>query len=1683
MHKRIDSEMRQWVPPGSSIATTHQLGMPSLFGHHSKWWPYLLAVAMTTATIGLRVIFTDWFDDRPLLVLFLLPITLSAYLGGLGPGLLATAIVTLGTFYIVLPPLTTFQLSKPIDLFQWLLMVTGGVLVCVFNEILLRARNRAEASEQLQALTLASIGDAVITTNLQGQITFMNREAVRLTGWPLNEAAGQPLLSVFRVFDRQTSLAVENLVETVLRATTPTRQAEPFCLLTREGQKISIEANSAPIKLANDVALGIVLVFRDNTERKRAEEQLRKSEERLRLTLAATNLGIWEWNLHNDSIYWSPECYKLFGQDSFGGTLAAFQQLVYPEDWAMGMAAALQAIATRTNLSAEFRILHPDGKLHWLANLGQTRYDEQGQPLLMIGTVHNITERKQAEEALRISEERFAVAFNASPEALAITTFNEGRFVLVNDAWVKVFGVSREAALGQQFQQLKIWLDDEQRNYVFNRVRETGAVVDFEITGQTIGGQTRQLLINAKLIKLGVETFVLSVSKDITERKQAENKLRESEEKFRLFIKHNPSAVAMFDREMRYLAASPRWSQDLNFQGEIIGRSHYELFPEIPEAWKEIHRRCLAGAVEKSEGDRFQRADGSAQWLRWEIAPWRDSAGQIGGIVIFGEDITARKEAEEALRTSEHHFRALFESASVGNVECDVRTGRYLRVNQKMCELTGYSAEELLARTFHEITHPEDQPSNILHYQQFTAQEIPGYAVEKRYIRKDGTSIWVSATPSLLLDEAGQPWRTIAAIQDITERKRAEAALSSSEQHFRALFDGAGVGNVECDAKTGRFLRVNQKMCEFTGYTAEELIGRQFSEITYPADQDSTLAEYQQFITQQIPTYAVEKRYVRKDGALVWVSVTSSLLRDEADQPWRTVAAIQDITERKRAEAALQLSEERLQLLHQIISNPYTDHTEKVNQLLRLGCQQFGLENGAVTKREPTHFEVTYVASAGNTVAPGLQCPVELTYCQETVRRNDLFELEHAGASDWRGHPAYATYGVETYFGMPVQCGNQTYGTLCFTSLTPRQTPFSSGDRDLLRLMTQWISAELTRQATAASLQESETRFRALFEQTPVGKAIVDLETQRIVDCNHVATTLLGYDKEELCALSISDVDMLHRPKEIEATLAALKRREKVQFETIYRRKDGKHRDVLVVGIGIQIHGKTFGYGSIIDITEKKQAEAALQQERERLEKIATSSPIVILSFRVGPDRVHAYPYVSPAFYELYGVTPQDLANDPRITDERVHPDDLPLLAESLAVSARTLSRWHHIWRVKHPDKGEIWVEGYGTPVPEPDGSVIWHGILNDVTERQHTENALRVEKERLEKMALASPIAMYSFNCTVEGVLSLRYASAAYYEILGLNHPGVTNDLSAMFARIPVEDTLRIRAAREESARTMAVLHETHRYQHPQKGERWIESYSAPVRESDGSLTWHGVVNDITERKQTEQNLLLTQNQLRHLATHLQSVREEERTAIAREIHDDLGQMLTAMRFNLKWIEQGIDPSATALRERVTNATDLISQTIQIVRRIATSLHPAILDDFGLPAALEWQVNEFQKHSGIRCHIEDLPAALPLERNRALALFRICQETLTNVARHAGATEISLSLREEQENVWLRIHDNGRGIALDALAKRRSLGLISMRERALSLGGEFTVQGAPGNGTTVTVRIPIPGEVQPALS
>jgi two-component system sensor histidine kinase UhpB len=357
-----------------------------------------------------------------------------------------------------------------------------------------------------------------------------------------------------------------------------------------------------------------------------------------------------------------------------------------------------------------------------------------------------------------------------------------------------------------------------------------------------------------------------------------------------------------------------------------------------------------------------------------------------------------------------------------------------------------------------------------------------------------------------------------------------------------------------------------------------------------------------------------------------------------------------------------------------------------------------------------------------------------------------------------------------------------------------------------------------------------------------------------------------------------------------------------------------------------------------------------------------------------------------------------------------------------------------------------------------------------DATERKRTEEVLRQSEDRFRRLVELMPVAVYV--CDAAGRIQSYNKRAV--ELWGREpKSGGTAQRYCSSLRLYSPDGKCVPHRESKMAEVLRTGIEARDVEvvieRPGGSCITVLVNIVPLINGDGELI--GAMNcfqDITERKRAQRELQRSLDQLRALAGRLQIVREEERKRVARDIHDQLGQALTAIKIDLNaLIHEQKPPSESLFR--------LIDQTIQSVRRISTELRPGILDDLGLMPAVEWAAAEFESRTGTKCRL-DLPQDdIVIDRELATALFRILQETFTNVARHANATRVDVRLAKDDDSLTLEVHDNGKGISDEELSADSSLGILGMRERALLLGGELAISGAPGEGTTIRVRIPEP--------
>jgi PAS domain S-box-containing protein len=431
----------------------------------------------------------------------------------------------------------------------------------------------------------------------------------------------------------------------------------------------------------------------------------------------------------------------------------------------------------------------------------------------------------QAEAATRAAlEHRGAILEAVGDGVVAVNA--EGRVDLLNPAANALTGWSGEQARGRLVEEVVDLVDTVTDAPLPNPARTAltsgGPVTppDDQAILKARNGDRFQVAVAATPLP-GGDGAVLAI-RDMTQSSRLRATMRHERRILKLFVEHAPAAIAMFDREMRYLAVSRRFLVDHQLEGQdLIGQCHYDVFPDLPERWREANQRCLQGAVEGGSEDLWPRADGRTDWVRWAIHPWYEIGNQVGGLVLFSEVITARKETELALEASRRQLAHLFtvSPAVIYALRADSLEPTWVSPN--VIDLLGYTVAEVLEPDWWvEHLHAGDRQRALVDMETLAAAGRVSH--EYRFHRKDGSLLWVLDDLRLVRDESGQPTEIIGAWTDITHRREAEAALKRSEAKFRSLFQRHAAVKLLLDPDDGRILEANEAAAAFYGWSQDD---------------------------------------------------------------------------------------------------------------------------------------------------------------------------------------------------------------------------------------------------------------------------------------------------------------------------------------------------------------------------------------------------------------------------------------------------------------------------------------------------------------------------------------------------------------------------------------------------------------------------------------------------------------------------------------------------------------------------------------------------------------------------------------------------------------------------------------------------------------------------------------------
>ncbi len=638
-------------------------------------------------------------------------------------------------------------------------------------------------------------------------------------------------------------------------------------------------------------------------------------------------------------------------------------------------------------------------------------------------------------------------------------------------------------------------------------------------------------------------------------------------------------------------------------------------------------------------------------------------------------------------------------------------------------------------------------------------------------------------------------------------------------------------------------------------------------------------------------------------------------------------------------------------------------------------------------------------------------------------------------------------------------CHRKKDGTVIDVEITTHDLIFEEKPARLV------MATDITmRKRAEEAVRDSEERFRMIFENVFDGICIYtnnpDPYKRKLIECNERYASMAGRTREELQRVGIQELQITLEESANSNRLEALAKGEIYQGSFSWIRPDGKDNIIEYTGVPITWRGEPYSIGIDRDVTEQKRVERALRESEKKYRDIVTWAPIGIyqstragemLSANTSIAKLLGYDNVD----ELIGChMGQSIYYDDEDRKRFIAQHDA--YGENVALSCETR------WRKK--DGSIVWVLMTVHDLRDKSGNILYYeGFVFDITERKHAEEALRESEERYRLLVENSTDLVIEIDA--EG--KFLYVSSNVKLILGFEPADLvgTNVLSRVYGK---DKPLMKEILDNQGGSVM------YRYGDNLGRWHWFESSGRVYSTSSGEQRMVMVSRDITQRRKAEQELDVSRKQLQHFTEHLEQVLEEERKRISRELHDELGQLLTILKFDLSWLRlEGVKDN-TDVMMKIDGMMDALNEALASVKRISKEIRPPQLEALGLGGSIQWDIDQVEKKTGLLGIVTIEPAEFEVKAKIGEVLYRIFREALTNIVRHAQAQHVYIRLIQRQDSIILSIRDDGRGITKKELTNTTTLGLVGIRERIRTISGTLTLDGKPGNGTMLTVEVPL---------
>ncbi len=1281
--------------------------------------------------------------------------------------------------------------------------------------------------------------------------TYVNRAYCEMLGRSREELLGRHFLEVIPP-DAQAMMREELQAMNCLTPQHPIRVViNPS--ITLNGSQIWHEWTNVALFDHTSKIIEFQATGRDITADYNFTRTLKAAKDRIQLAFDIAHMGYCDWDLQTNRLLWSEGYERLMGMapGTFDNRLETFMDLVHPADRNSVRDCINEIIHTRQQHTIEFRIIKPSGEIAWFLARGSVICDSQGNPVRFTGVDMDITERKQRELELQYQKDLQELLFNESADALFLVNPETVQIIDCNPRAVELFEAESKADLIGLVGHEDLHVNPLTEAEVADNLEQMHAkgFWSMEVEYQTRQGKRFWGNIATKPVSIAGQAFTFVRITDVSRWKQVELDLLSHERRYHAVFNHASLGIAFCEApDYRISEANPFLQNLLGYCAAELRELTFLDFthPEDISCEQPLIEECFTGQRDHYQLEkRYVRKDGSIRWVNLFATVIRDADGSIPDAFVFVKDITEQKKVQlqllnwqpasqatephpttdydyiNALETIETRLKLALETAQMGYWDWDLRTNQVIWSEglERLMGLEPGTFDQQI-ETVMNLIHPEDLGAVQAAIQTALATGNT-YQAEFRFFKPNGEIRWALGRGKVFYDQAGQPIRLAGIDMDVTAQKEIQLELAASEAKFRSMFTQAAVGIVY-GSLSGQILSANQAFADIVGYTPDELQGMSFADLTYPPDLTRESMLVDALMTNEIPNYSIEKRYIRKDGSLVWVSLSINKIYDETGQAVGGIGVVQDINYRKALEQELEASYHKYQTLF---------------EFLPIGLTLFD-ESGQVKESNPAAADILGIST---------QTHLKMTH---TATNWECYTPDGHRLAD-QEFPSYrALHHWETVHGEELQV-KKPDGSMAWISVTA------------VPLATLGVGAVIAyiditdRKQAELELQASEAKFRGIFEQAAFGIAYSNSDGN-FQALNPALCDLTGMTESELLKTNFQALtDPTDLPQELDRIAAMVRGEiESYQMEKRIIRADGSLLWVAVLINQLRDpQGHVIGYiGIIQDIDEHKRLQDQLDATRLEYQSLFEHLPIGLNI----TDNTGLLIEANPAAEVILGIPHAIQTANTYASEiwECFYPDGRPIPTDELP-AALALNRNEVVANfemlVNRPDGSRVCLSVTAAPLPNPELGVAI--AFFDITEMKQVEQELETARREYQTLFEVLPIGILitndhghiaEVNSVSQTILGLPNSEQIQLDLDSQQWQCFHSDGSVM----PSEEYPAVIALREN--RIVKGIEVG--YQRPDGTLIWLETTAAPI-----PIPGLGVVLtyfDITNRKLAEQAL-----------------------------------------------------------------------------------------------------------------------------------------------------------------------------------------------------------------------------------